>query len=142
MKKETIIAIIFGIFFGIVFSIFFLQSSKKQSPSTKLLPNLETITPKKRVVGIPSQNLEIIAPEDNSIFNQNKITIKGKAPKKSLIIIQSPIKDVVFENENEAFSFDFPLAYGTNQISIFSYPKNIQTPLFKNLTVYYLENKL
>jgi len=142
MKKETIIAIIFGVFFGAIFSFFFIDSSKKQFQSPKLLSNLITITPKNKVTEIVSQNLEIITPENNSISNQKQIVIKGKAPKKSLMIIQSPIKDITFENENESFTIDFPLAYGANQISIFSYPKNSPTPLFKNLIIYYLENKL
>jgi len=142
MKKETIAAIIFGIIFGVISSLIFLQSYKKQPQPVKLLPSLEAPLTKKNTPEIISQNLEILSPENNSLFYQKEITIKGKAPKKSLIIIQSPIKDIVFENNNETFSVTFPLAYGANQINIYAYPKNIQTPLFKNLIIYYLENKL
>jgi hypothetical protein len=142
MKKETVVAIIFGILFGSVFSFFFINSKKEQSQSTNLPANLATTIPEKKVTQISTQNLEINMPENNSISDKKQVVIKGKAPKKSLMVIQSPIKDIIFENENESFTIDFPLAYGANQISIFSYPKNSPIPMFKNLTIYYLENKL
>jgi len=142
MKKETIIAIGLGVLLGVFTSFFFLSSERKQKPPTKIIPFYSPVPSKKTTTPIVIQNLEIDSPQNNALFEEDKIIIKGHAPKKSLIIIQSPIKELVFENKEEKFEKEFPLAYGANQINIYAYPKNIKTPLFKSLTVYYLKNKL
>lgn len=146
MKKESLIAVFLGLTFGLIFSMILIQSHKKPPKKTKEL-NINTslksptiATAKNIKNEVPT--LTITSPQDNLITYQNRIEIKGEAPKSSLIIIQNVNNEKIFENKNTKFTVELPLNYGANQLTIFAYPKNIQTALFKKLTIYYLENKL
>lgn len=142
MKKETIIAIFLGIFFGGLFG-FFLITKNKEEEIKKNKTIVPTEIQAKKVVNqkINFQPLEITDPNDSSITDQNTIIIRGKATKNSLIIVQSPIKDIVYKNKNENFSIEMPLALGENVIKIVSYPEdkdfNIQE---KTLYIYLIKN--
>lgn len=143
MKKESLIAVVFGVFFGLVFSFIVLQSKNKPQKEIKI-KNLTSpttvVTPKTTK---PETNTLIVNyPQDNLITDKKEIQIQGEAPKNSLIIVQMVNNEKIFENKNTKFTLDLSLNYGSNQIVVFAYPKNIQTPLFKKLTIYYLENKL
>ena len=122
MKKETLIAIIFGVGLGVILAvIFIMQSKENQLAKTKTINNLnKTVTPKLKMVTTPT--LEISEPTDNLIVNSNSITISGKANKNALIVIHSPVKDLVFKNEKEEFKINFPLALGENVIQLTVYP--------------------
>lgn len=142
MKKEGIIAIILGVVFGIIMAVVMISKTKeKQLEKLKPLSNIKpslTISPKE----IQTQSLEILNPQDNTIINAKAITIKGKTNKDSLIVIQSPIKDMAFKNKAENFSMDFPLAMGENVIQIVVYPKDNQIRSQERvLRVYYLDEQ-
>lgn len=143
MKKESLIAIGLGLLFGFFFSAVILQTGKKP-PKGTVIKNLNQPTtftsPHKTNLSLVTLNINL--PQDNLITNSPKIKIQGEAPKNSLIIVQTVNDEKIFENKKTKFELDLSLNYGANQISIFAYPKNIQTPLFKKLTIYYLENKL
>jgi hypothetical protein len=144
MKKETSIAVIFGIILGVIVAFFVIFQNKenrmnKNKPlniSSKITPttkpsNLATIVP-----------LQLTEPSDNAITNKNNIKIKGKVNKDSLIIFQSPIKDLIVKNDKEDFSIDFPLALGENVIRITVYPKDKTLSSFqKELKVFYLDEQ-
>lgn len=143
MKKETIIAIAFGIIFGAVVAIIIisqnkqskLQNNKEMNPHSNVTPSIA----KTNVLTA----LEVSEPATGTIIGKNNISIKGNAPKNAVIIIQSPIKDVVVKAENGTFSTNFPLALGENTITITSYAKEgqIQTQE-KEIRVYYLDEQL
>lgn len=144
MKKEAVFAIFLGISFGAVLG-FFLISKNKEIQINKN----KTIAP----TGIDSKNsnqseinfqaLEISEPNDSSITDKNSVTIKGKVTKDSLIVIQSPIRDLVQKNEKEEFQLDFPLVLGENVIKIVAYPNNKQLDIQeKEIKVYYLKEEL
>ncbi len=60
-----------------------------------------------------------------------------------MIIIQSPIKDLVFKNDKEQFSTDFPLALGENVIRIGAYPQDkLLRSQEKELRIYYFSEQL
>ena len=93
--------------------------------------------------GIELQLLELTDPTDKAIFESNIIRLKGVAAKDSLILIQSPIKDLAIQNKQEKFDLEFPLALGENSIKIVVYPKEKQfRPQEKSIKVYFIDSEL
>ncbi len=139
MKKETTVAIFFGILFGAIVAVFLIVRNKaiKLNAAKTLSPAL-TVTPGVKNV-VAGKVLEVTAPENGVITNKNSVVIKGKTGKGALIVIQSPIRDQVLVTEKEDFSVTFPLALGENDITVTSYEKGkqVQTQV-KELKVYYL----
>ncbi|KKQ24271.1 MAG: hypothetical protein US40_C0002G0102 [Candidatus Roizmanbacteria bacterium GW2011_GWC2_37_13] len=144
MKKETIIAIFLGIAFGGFLAFFLIVKNKEiQLNKNKIIAPTGLITQSAVKSNIVVTPLEITEPNDGAIFDKNSVEIKGKVSKNSLIVIQSPIKDLVFKNEKEDFSTDFPLALGENVIKIVVYPSDKQLrSQEKDLRIYYLEEEL
>lgn len=143
MKKEAIIAIVFGIVLGSILAVFLIAKNKE-----RLLEKNKTITPLEKGQMSQAKNggiqqLEITDPGDKTIVYKNTVTIKGRFTKNSLIIIQSPIKDMVIKNDREQFNVDFPLALGENVIRIGAYPENKQLrSQEKEMRVYYFTEQL
>ncbi|EKE14389.1 MAG: hypothetical protein ACD_12C00531G0001 [uncultured bacterium] len=95
------------------------------------------------MTGTEIQTFELSEPADNAIFEKDIIRFKGTAAKNSLIIIQSPIKDLVVKNTQGKFDLEFPLALGENSIKIVVYPKEKQfRPQEKFIKVYYIDSEL
>jgi len=141
MKKEAIIAIIFGAFLGAFLSFFFIQKSKTgEIEKLKKIVPTETLALKKKIDNSNFQSLEIVEPENGLIVEKKEINIKLRAPKKSLLVVQSPIKEMTLETSQNDISFTFPLALGENVIRIAVYPKNKTiSAQEKEIRVYYLE---
>jgi len=144
MKKETLVAIFLGLLFGGIVAVFISLKSKEIELST----NKVIAPPKEKVSsansnGIEMQPLELSEPADNAIFDKDTIRFKGTAAKDSLIIIQSPIKDLVVKNAQEKFDLEFPLALGENSIKIVVYPKEKQfRPQEKFIKIYFIDSEL
>ena len=137
MKKETILATVFGVLLGLIVAVILIlvlrPSGKERIERTK-----STLTPKisKNSNLMP---LEIKDPSDRKISEDNTIKITGKAKKGSLIIIESAVSQEVLINKQESFNIDFPLTRGENLITIRAYVDKTQTvPQIKTLKVYYL----
>ena len=144
MKKETSIAVIFGIVLGVVVAFFVIFKSKEnQMNKNKPLNVSSKITPTTKASNLAAiVPLQLTEPSDNAITNQKTIKIKGKVNKDSLIIFQSPINDLIVKNAKEEFSIDFPLALGENVIRITVYPKDKTLSSFqKELKVFYLDEQ-
>lgn len=144
MKKETMVAIFLGLLFGGVVAVFISFKSK----DIELTKN-KVITPLKEKVsspnssGIKLQSLELTEPADKAIFENNTVHLKGTATKDSLIIVQSPIKDLIISNKQTKFDLEFPLALGENSIKIVVYPKEKQfRPQEKSIKVYFIDSEL
>lgn len=144
MKKESIAAIIFGILLGGVLAVALITKNKQTQ-----LEKSKTIAPTEKPIQSPEQSnlkfqpLEIVAPQDGIIVDKNETTISAKATKDSLVVIQSPIKDLVFTNEKVQFEVKFPLALGENVIRIAIYPKDSKLrSQERELRVYYLKEQL
>lgn len=144
MKKETSIAVIFGVVLGVVVAFFVIfQNKESQMIKNKPLNVSLKITPTTKLSNLTNIiPLQLTEPSGNTITNQKTIKIKGKVNKDSLIIFQSPIKDLVVKNDKEEFSIDFPLALGENVIRITVYPKDkTLSSLQKELKVFYLDEQ-
>ncbi len=142
MKKESVIAILFGILLGgIVAFIIIAKNKQTQQEKAKTLTPQITTTP--AVFGFNnSQRLEVTSPHDKAIVDKKTITITGKVVKNSLIIIQSPIKEIAFNNDKEEFSKDFPLTLGENVIKVTAYPKDAKLrSQERDLKVYFLDEQ-
>ena len=144
MKKETVIAIFFGLLFGGVVAVFISLKSR----DIELSKNKVIAPPKEKVLSAnltetEIQPLVLTEPANDAIFEKNIIRIKGTAVKDSLIVIQSPIKDLIVKNTQEKFDLEFPLALGENSIKIVVYPKEKQfRPQEKFIKVYYIDSEL
>lgn len=142
MRKEIIIAIVFGVILGLGvagFMIFNLKRAGVKNTKTLNTAGPSPVVENKTVV---LQPLEISEPSNNALFNTNSIKIKGKASKGSLIIAQSAIKDLAFKNEKQDFEIDFPLALGENKITVAAYTsENTTVPQVRLLNIYYLDEQ-
>jgi hypothetical protein len=144
MKKETSIAIIFGIVMGGILAVFILTKNKAtRLEKTKTIAPSITITPKTAVNNTTTQPLELTQPQDNSVVYKNSVTLSGKAPTGAVIMIQSPIKDSIVKNDKDQFNIDFPLAFGENTITFTVYSKDTTFKIQqKTLRIYYLDEQL
>jgi len=129
-----------GGFFGLT-----LINKNKETQLIKNKVIAPTIVPDK-ILSTDSgiiQNLEISSPQDGIVVDNGSVKITGKMEINSLIIIQTPIKDISFKTKKADFSFDLSLALGENVIKIVAYPsdKN-QNPQEKDLKIYYLDSQL
>ncbi len=143
MKKETIIAIILGVMMGAVVAIVLvLQTKKDEKP--KVIP----IAPNARVTpvtakGSSSSNatFEVSEPTNEKLTEEKTITIKGKAEKESLIVVQSAAGFDSIKNDKEDFTIeDFPLTQGENTINVSVYTQESNaTPQELVLKVYSIQ---
>jgi len=140
MKRETIFAIIFGISLGVIVAVLviFRSNENKFLKSKPINNQTKNLTPKTNLSD-NSPFIDISSPTDKVVTQSNTVILKGRANKNSLIIIQSPIKELLFKNNKEAFEKEFPLALGENVIEFTNYPDDKNIPsVNKQLRVYYL----
>ncbi len=141
MKKETLFAIILGIGAGVGVAFFVItQTHQNQIKNTNTITPINT-TPSVQIKNTESQNLEVSEPQIGILTNKKTVTIKGKATKDSLLVVQSPIKQVAQKLDADSFTVaDFPLALGENVILVTVYPKGSPTTSHeKELRIYYME---
>lgn len=140
MKKETGIAIFLGILFGIVVATALIAKTRQdQMQNAKPITSVLSITPSVNLKTTDYQPLSISQPESGIIVDTKSVTIKGKVGKNSLIVVQSPVKNMVVVSKGEDFSIDFPLALGENMIHISAYAKDSSSTIQeKELLVNYL----
>ena len=144
MKKETIIAIFFGVAFGALVALFLLIKNKElQLTKTKTIAPTEKTSSKPKNIPVELKSLEILNPPDSTIVDSKSAKIEGKTTKGALLIIQSPIKEVILTAEKDQFSLDFPLALGENVVKITAYLKDGQMrSQEKELRIYNLDEQL
>ncbi len=142
MKRETIIAIVFGILLGAGAGLFVLFKTNS-TDEAKVIP-IESDD--KKVVTQPvtastsQAQLVISSPEHGTVVKENTVTISGKAPMNGLVIFQSPVAEEIVKNEKGDFSVEMPLALGENVIQISVYSGS-STPQEQTLRVYYLKDE-
>lgn len=143
MKKETIVAIVFGLTLGSVVAFFIILNNKNQQlEKSKAISPVAQVSPTITQPEVNSTTLTVSSPEDSQILTKNTVTLKGKGEKGALIVVQSPIKDLSQKLDTEDFSMDFPLSLGDNIIRITLYPKTKDaSPQTKDLRVYYMEEQ-
>lgn len=142
MKKETVIAVSFGILLGVIVAVIMIISTQKKQ-NAKVIPVVQNnqITP---IATKDAQiaTLELSQPENETVTDTETVTIKGKSVKGSLVIVQSPVDSQSIINEKEEFSIDFKLALGENRINVSVYPKDANGAVQeKELIIYSLKEE-
>lgn len=140
MKKETIVAIVLGVVLGLGVAVAIsMKTHKKEIQKIKPIASGLPVTPTIIIEQQHSESLEVSEPQTGDIVQEKSITIKGKAPKDGLVIIQSPVSSEAFKNENSSFTMKFPLAAGENVILVSFYPKGQSgNPIEKELKIFSL----
>lgn len=135
MKKESLIAMTLGIGAGVTIAILLISKSKSSGNSDKKVIT-PAVSPTVAILQQEAFTLKVTAPTTNSTSESDEITIKGSAPKGSLIVITSSAGDQAIKNKEETFETKFPLALGENVIRITAY--NGKDSTSKTLKIYQL----
>lgn len=124
MKKEVIIAIVFGVGLGLTVAFFMVRQIRTMELGSG--SQIKTNTGKVKLANVlqNAQNLEIAAPASDAVVDQSSIQIKGKGEPGSLLVIQSVAKEAVEKLKKAEFSLTVPLIVGENIISITMYPED------------------
>lgn len=141
MKKETIFAISFGVVLGVLAGILVLFQAR-HSEEAKVIPveaGKEVVNEK--VVDLDSieEQLVIVSPSTNSVFDKDSFELSGEAPLNGLVVIQTPIEELVFKNKEKNFKKEVKLALGENVINISVYSGNsVQEEVIR---IYYIKEE-
>lgn len=142
MKRETIIAIVFGILLGAGAGLFVLFQTNN-SDEAKVIPieaDEKKIVTQPVTASTSQAQLVISSPVVGAVSKEDTVTISGKAPLNGLIVLQSPVAEEILKNEKGDFSVDMPLALGENVIQISVYSGS-STPQEQTLRVYYIKDE-
>lgn len=139
MKRETIIASTIGIILGVGVAVAVLLRTMPIQQAQENVIAEEDVSP----TPVPQREVEeyvldVTEPQNDIISDSDTIRVEGKASEDSLMVIQSPVGQEVFQNDAEAFSIDFPLALGENVILVALYPNDDPAGYQeKEINVYY-----
>ena len=121
MRKEVVIVVFVGILIGaiVAFGIYTAQSALKQrqlnSQEVPPLDNQEQVAPS-------SHTLSINEPQDESIWDQEKINVNGTTTPKSVVTILTEENEYLLSADNEGyFSAEVSLTGGANTITVSSF---------------------
>lgn len=142
MKRETIVAIVFGILLGAGAGLFVLFQTNN-SEEAKVIPieadDKRVVT--QAVTASTSQaQLVISTPATGAVVHEDTVQISGKAPLNGLLVFQSQVSEKILKNEKGDFAVEMPLALGENVIQISVYAGS-STPQEQTLRVYYLNDE-
>ena len=121
MRKEVVIVILVGILIGaiVAYGIYTAQSALKQRElkSQEILPkdNQEKTSPS-------SHTLSINEPQDESIWDQEKINVNGTTTPKSVVTILTEDNEYLLSADSEGyFNAEVGLTGGANTITVSSF---------------------
>ncbi|OGY21370.1 MAG: hypothetical protein A3A65_06590 [Candidatus Chisholmbacteria bacterium RIFCSPLOWO2_01_FULL_49_14] len=121
MRKEVVIVILVGILIGaiVAYGIYTAQSALKQRElkSQEILPkdNQEKTSPS-------SHTLSINEPQDESIWDQEKINVNGTTTPKSVVTILTEENEYLLSADSEGyFNAEVGLTGGANTITVSSF---------------------
>ncbi|MGB9911035.1 MAG: Ig-like domain-containing protein [Microgenomates group bacterium] len=144
MRKENLLAIILGIFLGLVltFGVWNIKKiTQKIAPKTQEeIKVTQEVSPSptpanKEEAGAPL--LTILSPEENEVFNKEKIQVTGKAfPLATVVVLYEEGEKIVEADEEGNFSTEITLIGGNNEITISTYDE-AGNEISKSLNVIY-----
>lgn len=121
MRKEVLVAIILGVGLGALVAFGIWRANLAFSPKKEAMetPGIETsATPE------PMQNTDLIItqPEESSVVNTDKVTIKGSATPRSTVVVITAVDQSISEADQDgSFQQDVTLDSGPNEVKIVSY---------------------
>lgn len=119
MRKEVIIAIVLGFALGLVITFGIWNANKalkekEQPPVTEQVTGAPQSTPT-----VSSFSLAILAPEDESVQNEEKIAVVGTTEAGANVVVISQTGETIVEADNSGkFETEITLESGTNEINI------------------------
>lgn len=140
MKKEIGIAVFFGILLGLIVAFFMIfqirQTQSDNQPITSTISGPSVI--KQQIV--TDENFELIQPKTGEIVESKTITLKGKATKDSVLVIQSASGEKIVKLDDNQFAVPYDVAYGENVIHIAIYPKDANSHIQRRtITIFYID---
>ncbi|EKD52772.1 MAG: hypothetical protein ACD_61C00246G0005 [uncultured bacterium] len=125
MRKEVILAIIFGVILGgvILYGINLANKTISGTPSEATTDSQITPTPT-----VPEKSLSIITPQNHSVTSDKVVTLMGRATPASNLAIITESDDLIIEASPEGtFSAQINLIGGENTISVTELKKDYST---------------
>lgn len=124
MRKEVLVAIIVGFALGLVITFGIWSANKalktqKEQEQQQASSITTTVTPGSNVTPTPSFFLSIIKPENESVLNQQKITVSGSTiPNAELVILWESGESIIEADDTGNFSTEIGLISGINEINV------------------------
>ena len=143
MRKEVILAIVGGVVLGLLVIGGLWWTNKTTTGENPIVPSptplntqAPTLTP---ALSLP---LEIINPENESIIEEEEITLEGKTIPGSVVVVIYPEGENIVEADEEGnFETEITLVGGANEIKITTYDEE-GNQAEKNLTLIYSTAKI
>ncbi len=142
MRKEVILAIIGGVALGLLVIGGLWWTNKATTEESLNITPTPVLEQSPTLIPTPSLSLEIISPEDESIIEEEKITLEGKTAPESVVVVIYPEGENIVEADKEGnFETEITLVGGANEIKITAYDKE-GNQVEKNLTLVYSTAKI
>lgn len=141
MPKEAIIAIVIGFLFGllITFGIYTANRSLKEKERPVASPQLVSSPISSP---IPEAELQIDSPENESLVDEEEITIRGRTEPEAIIAIFTETNEHLLTASREGtFSASIRLVKGVNNIKITAVDK-LDQEAEQDLTIVYSTVKI
>ncbi len=144
MKKELVIAIIFGLVMGLIvtYGVYTAREALKQKNSKVANLDQKNNITQPEPVASPAFNLSINEPENNLVVNKNNITIAGQTEPQSIVAVFGEEEEKIIVADDEGFfSAEIDLIGGINEIKILANNRNNQQ-MEKTLTIVFSTAKI
>ncbi len=143
MRKEVILAIVGGVALGLLVIGGLWWTNKTTTGENPIVPSpTPLITQAPTLTPALSLPLEIINPENESIIEEEEITLEGKTIPGSVVVVIYPEGENIVEADEEGnFETEITLVGGANEIKITAYDEE-GNQAEKNLTLIYSTAKI
>lgn len=143
MRKEVILAIVGGVALGLLVIGGLWWTNKTTTEENPIVPSpTPLITQAPTLTPALSLPLEIINPENESIIEEEEITLEGKTIPGSVVVVIYPEGENIVEADEEGnFETEITLVGGANEIKITAYDEE-GNQAEKNLTLIYSTAKI
>ncbi len=143
MRKEVILAIVGGVVLGLLVIGGLWWTNKTTTEENPIIPSpTPLITQAPTLTPALSLPLEIINPENESIIEEEEITLEGKTIPGSVVVVIYPEGENIVEADEEGnFETEITLVGGANEIKITAYDEE-GNQAEKNLTLIYSTAKI
>ena len=142
MRKEVILAIVGGVALGLLVIGGLWWTNRATTEESLNITPTPVLEQSPTLIPTPSLSLEIISPEDESIIEEEKITLEGKTAPESVVVVIYPEGENIVEADEEGnFETEITLVGGANEIKVTAYDEE-GNQAEKNLTLVYSTAKI
>jgi len=142
MRKEVILAIVGGVALGLLVIGGLWWTNRATTEESLNITPTPVLEQSPTLIPTPSLSLEIISPEDESIIEEEKVTLEGKTAPESVVVVIYPEGENIVEADEEGnFETEITLVGGANEIKVTAYDEE-GNQAEKNLTLVYSTAKI